>query len=254
MFESRITNGARADFDRNGVVVIRGFFTLDETGELKDNLHRYMDEVVPKIPPRYVFYQDKKRSGDLNSLLRLEWMNEHDPYYDRLRMRLMGVAEALLGEPVIPKQAEMFEKAPRFGEPPPPHQDGFYFMLEPNAAVTLWIPLERADEENGCVRYVRNSHKRGMRNHELSGVFGFSLGITDYGPEDEGRELIAAVEAGDLVAHHAMTIHRTDANASDRTRRAMGLIYWAASSRQDIKGARVHEERIHKQWKEGGDL
>lgn len=56
------------------------------------------------------------------------------------------------------------------------------------------------------------------------------------------------------MAHHAMTIHRTDANASDRTRRAMGLIYWATNFKQDIEAAKTHVDRIHEQWKEGGKL
>ena len=86
----------------------------------------------------------------------------------------------------------------------------------------------------------------------MSGVFGFSLGITDCGSEDENCELIVEVETGDLVAHHATTICRTDANASDRTRRAMRLICRATNSRQDIEAAKTHVDRIHEQWKERG--
>ena len=29
-------------------------------------------------------------------------------------------------------------------------------MLEPNEAVTLWIALDDIDEENGCMRYVKD--------------------------------------------------------------------------------------------------
>lgn len=50
-------------------------------------------------------------------------------------------------------------KPPRIGKGTPPHQDGYYFMLEPNEAVTMWMALEDVNEENGCVRYVKESHK-----------------------------------------------------------------------------------------------
>jgi phytanoyl-CoA hydroxylase len=35
-------------------------------------------------------------------------------------------------------------------------------MLDPCEALTMWLVLEKVDEENGCVRYVRGSHKHGI--------------------------------------------------------------------------------------------
>jgi hypothetical protein len=46
---------------------------------------------------------------------------------------------------------------------------------------------------------------------EASGVFGFSLGLSEYREEDKAREVVVAVEPGDLSAQHGFTIQRTDA-------------------------------------------
>jgi hypothetical protein len=64
-----------------------------------------------------------------------------------------------------------------FRTQPNPHgtaQDGFYFHIKPNKAVTMWMALDAADEENGCLVYTTGSHKTGIRPHQASGVLGFS--------------------------------------------------------------------------------
>ena len=59
--------------------------------------------------------------------------------------------------------------------PTPPHQDGYYFLLQPpGQAVTMWLALDAADEENGCLRYVLGSahDAPAPRPHGFSGVMG----------------------------------------------------------------------------------
>jgi hypothetical protein len=41
------------------------------------------------------------------------------------------------------------------------------------------------DAENGCVRYVKRSHRDGMREHGRTGTLGFSQGMTDFGSDDD---------------------------------------------------------------------
>ena len=132
----------------------------------------------------------------------------------------------------------------------PPHQDGYYFRLEPNEAVTMWLALEDVDEENGCVRYVPGSHKLGMRPHGMTGTLGFSRGITDYGPEDVHKEVFFPTKAGDLLVHHSLTIHRADGNSSlSRTRKAIGLIYYAEKAKQDVKAVEAHRRQLTRDLK-----
>ena len=94
------------------------------------------------------------------------------------------LAELLLDGPVVPKDLQYFNKPPGIGKPTPAHQDGYYFMLDPCEALTIWVALDHVDDENGCVRYVTGSHKRGMRPHCRTQTLGFSQGITDYGELD----------------------------------------------------------------------
>lgn len=42
------------------------------------------------------------------------------------------------------------------------HQDATYLHTEPNSAVGFWIPLDDATIENGCLKFIKGSHKGGV--------------------------------------------------------------------------------------------
>jgi ectoine hydroxylase-related dioxygenase (phytanoyl-CoA dioxygenase family) len=197
------------------------------------------------MPPDQVYYEDRTNK---NTLKQLQQLFEYDSFfYDMMfGSRFETLASTLLDDKVIGKNLQYFNKPPLIGKPTPAHQDGYYFMLEPNEAVTLWMALEPVDQENGCVRYVRGSHKLGMRNHGRTQTLGFSQGITDFGPEDDlANEVYFPAQAGDLLVHHALTIHRADGNNSkDRTRKAMGFIYYAARAKENISAHAKYAKKL----------
>lgn len=138
------------------------------------------------------------------------------------------LAEALLGEPATLQNMQYFNKPPGRSKPTPAHQDGYYFMITPQSAVTMWVALDDANEDNGCVWYVRGSAGRGLRPHEPSGTLGFSQRCSDYGTaEDLEQEMPMRAAPGDVVAHHSLMLHRAGANVTvDKPRRALGLIFY----------------------------
>ena len=152
----------------------------------------------------------------------------------------------LLEGPVIAKNLQYFSKPPGTGRPTPAHQDGYYFMLEPCEAVTMWLALDEVDTENGCVRYARGSHLEGVRDHSRTNTLGFSQGIPDYPTEqDRGREEPLPASPGDLLIHHAMTIHRADGNeSSDRPRRSLGFVYYSQRARVDADAHAAYQARL----------
>jgi phytanoyl-CoA hydroxylase len=224
---------AKAEFDQDGYTVRRGFLDPAETEDVTANLNRYIDEVIPTVPPENAFYEDK---SDLSTLKQLPHMQTFDPYFDRMLNQgaFRELAETLLDGEVIPKNAQFLCKPPKIGQATPPHQDGYYFMIDPVEGLTMWLGLDYADEENGCLRYVRGSHTKGLREHGRTQTLGFSQGMTDFGTEDDvSSEAVYTASPGDLLAHHALTVHRADANRSaDRPRRAIGFVYLSARAKE----------------------
>jgi ectoine hydroxylase-related dioxygenase (phytanoyl-CoA dioxygenase family) len=108
------------------------------------------------------------------------------------------------------------------------HQDLSYFHIDGEQLCTTWVPLDPTDETTGAVRYARGSH----RGHEVyrPNLFVSSMPI----PGTEG-ELVPDVDAlatvgdaevvtfttepGDVVVHHARTLHAAGGNRSATTRR-----------------------------------
>jgi phytanoyl-CoA hydroxylase len=122
--------------------------------------------------------------------------------------------------------------------------------------VTMWLAMDHVNEENGCVRYVRGSHKRGVRPHGASGTLGFSQTMLDFpNADDKENEVYFTLKPGDLLVHHALTIHWADGNQSpDRTRKALGFIYFSQRAKRNMTDAKTFQGKIYEEWKANGKL
>ena len=255
MMESKSKTDLLKAFETDGYVALPQFFSGEELTELLTNVDRFIGEVVPQLPPEEVFYEDK---NDSETLKQIQHMGDYDSWFRELftRSRFREVAEVLLDGPVVPKNMQYFNKPPGVGQPTPPHQDGYYFMLDPCEAVTMWFALEDVDEENGCIRYLPGSHRNGMREHSRTKTLGFSQGIVGY-PTALERESETPFPAkpGDLLVHDAMTIHRADENRSTtRSRRALGFIYYSERAREDTQAHAAYQRQLANEMKSQGKI
>jgi phytanoyl-CoA hydroxylase len=219
-------------FDSDGFVVIRNFLGARDFAALTENLDRYIRDVVPGLPASGAFYVDPARPGTLKQLQHMSV----DPFFAEYRRhpRWRELAEALLGETATADDPEWFNKPAGTDHPTPPHQDNYYFCLQPPSVATIWLALDRVDEHNGCLRYIPGSHRLGVRPHQTTQVLGFSQGISDYNDEDRRREVTVLLEPGDALAHHGNMIHRAEPNrTTDRQRRAFAMAWRGASCRRD---------------------
>ncbi|GAA5219994.1 phytanoyl-CoA dioxygenase family protein [Membranihabitans marinus] len=238
----------KQEFEDCGYLHLKGFFDGDEIAEIKQHLADYIENVAPILPPEHVFYEDEK---DKSSIKQMFYLSNYDPFFEKwLRgSKIEKMAELLLGEKMGKGFVEYFNKPPKIGKPTPPHQDGYYFMLEPQSAITFWIPLEDVDEENGCLKYVAGSNKLPMREHGRSEILGFSQGIVDYGTEaDLKDEVSVPAVVGDVLTHHSMTIHSANANQSEtRSRTVLGMVYFGESAKEDIEAKKAYQEKLKKE-------
>ena len=85
-----------------------------------------------------------------------------------------------------------------------------------------------------------------MRAHNKTNTLGFSQGITNYGEEENLKdEVFFPTKAGDLLVHHSLTIHRADGNTSkNRSRKAMGFIYYANKAKEDIAAHQAYAKKL----------
>ena len=255
MEESRRDNSEqelKRQFREDGFVALSRFLSEAEVSDLRTNVARFITDVVPTMPREEVFFEER---GDAATLKQLQRMFNYDSFFRELMFgsRFEQLAATLLAHEVRGMNMQYFNKPPRVGQPTPPHQDGYYFMLEPNEAVTMWLALDEVDEENGCVRYVRGSHRQGLRSHGGTHTLGFSQGLLDFGTADDlENEVAFPARPGDLLVHHALTVHRADGNQSaTRSRQALGFIYYSTAAQQHPEKMAYNADLVKKLKREG---
>ncbi|MDG2468469.1 MAG: phytanoyl-CoA dioxygenase family protein [Pirellulaceae bacterium] len=241
------------EFQRNGFIKIPGFLGNDELQALLDFVHRFILDAVQHLPREDVFFEE---IDNPNSLKQIQRLFAHDPQFSKMLFgsRFEDLARTLLGNDVQGVNLQYFNKPPGIGKPTPAHQDGYYFMLEPQEAVTMWLALDDVDMENGCVRYIPQSHLNGLLPHRPTQTLGFSQGLANYPPTKALPETAIPAQPGDLLVHHALTVHRADANQSaDRQRQSLGLVYYSVHAVESPQKA-LRQAELMSHWKSSGRI
>ena len=104
----------------------------------------------------------------------------------------------------------------------PWHQDRWNF-LDQDPLLTVWIPLDEATLENGCVQIIRKSHRKGLINPEHSGGFLTESQAVEHAPTNHIIPIL--VEPQDLVVLHNHLLHASDKNRTSAPRRALSVCY-----------------------------
>jgi phytanoyl-CoA hydroxylase len=154
----------------------------------------------------------------------------HDPeiWKHACNPRLLDIVEALLGTPDMKLFSDQTLMKPAFhGSPVSWHQDSAYWTtIDPPALVSCWIALDDATLENGCVRMLPGSHRRGVIPHERR---------DDGFLHAQGVDLATAVPvllpAGGCSFHQSCTVHGSGPNQTPHRRRGLVTSYMRADSR-----------------------
>lgn len=252
----RVSTTPKSDFDRDGFVAFDPLFNPKEMFAINAELARLLKQGVSKMPPEHVYLEDR---NDPNSIKQLQKLFEYSLFFRNMMFDgpIRRIASEVLGDEAVPVNMQFFNKPAGIGQPTPPHQDGYYFHLDPPLAVTGWLALEPVDEENGCIHYVRGSHRgEGYRPHGSTGVLGFSQGMMDFGtPEDLAGTVACPGGPGTFLIHHAKTIHWAGPNNSPtRSRRALGFIYYGANAKVDVAAKEAYQKALDARLKADGRI
>ena len=117
---------------------------------------------------------------------------------------IIGMASNILNTDIYFKTIELHAKWPKATETPP-HQDNFYFCLNPPYALTMYIAVTENNASNGGLGVILGSHKHGLYDHESSKTPAFSSGIEEKDIKDE--KYFYTLKPGDMAVHHCQLIH-----------------------------------------------
>jgi ectoine hydroxylase-related dioxygenase (phytanoyl-CoA dioxygenase family) len=135
-------------------------------------------------------------------------------------------ASQLLDGPVRFWHDQLFCKPARHGGVVAWHQDYSYWTRTgPLAHLTCWIALDDSDESNGSIQYVAGSHHWNLL--PITGLAGDMDAIRAVLDDQQWAQfqqpVVTRLKAGQATFHHALTVHGSKENRTDRPRRAAVL-------------------------------
>ena len=111
------------------------------------------------------------------------------------------------------------------------HQDQFFWPLDTNLHIGMWMALTDMTKNMGLMRFVKNSHTMG----DLVGDSITTKSETHFDDIIKKHNLekfeIESMKAGDCTFHFGWTIHGAGLNISNKVREAMIVTYYADGSR-----------------------
>ena len=141
----------------------------------------------------------------------------HDLIYDPALGKVVATLAGVDGIRVWHDQA-LFK--PPYGNPTGWHLDNPYWSFSSRQAISIWVALDDATYQNGCMYYVPGSHK--TARYDNAGI-GQNLGDL-FKVYPEWREIDPVgvpCSAGAAVFHNGLTAHGAGANMTNKPRRAM---------------------------------
>ena len=104
------------------------------------------------------------------------------------------------------------------------HLDTPYWSFSDRRALSIWVALDDATYENGCLFFIPGSHLE--TTFENPGI-GKNMGVIfeTYPKFKNSKSIAAPMKAGSCSFHNGLTIHGAHANMTSGFRRAMTCAY-----------------------------
>ncbi len=219
-------------YQQNGFVVIEDFLSNDE-------LQLWREAVVEAIAER----DGQKIPGKVGKVGEDDGINKDSEYLSKVFDQMINLwqtnekVKQLMFNPKIGEMAaklagvdgiriwhdQALFKRP-WANPTSWHLDTPFWSFSDRRALSIWVALDDATLENGCLFFIPGSHKQtGFENpgigKNMESIFTFYPGLKQSG------SVAAPMKAGSCSFHNGLTIHGANANMTAGTRRAMTCAY-----------------------------
>jgi ectoine hydroxylase-related dioxygenase (phytanoyl-CoA dioxygenase family) len=224
MTDAATTAEQRQQYSDDGVTVVRGAFDPAWIDRLREVADRSMGERTP-LTREY----DTNPGGRFHAAT-FRWLGDDDLAAFVRESPAARIAGELMGATTVSFFFDhLLVKEPGTDNATPWHQDLPYWPVRGDQICSLWFALDPVDDGNGAVRYVAGSHRttQWYRAQSFGGSDKYSDESMPPAPDpdrDPGQHRVVcfALEPGDVVVHHVMTLHGSTGNG-DATRRRRGL-------------------------------
>lgn len=219
-----------AQYHRDGFLVIENFLSPDELNNWRAALEEALtNRNGNKMPGRKEVYgkgdnSDKEYFDNVFDQLINLWQDNdkmRNIMFDERIGKMAAQLADIDGVRIWHDQALI--KKP-WANPTSWHLDTPYWSFTDRRALSIWVALDDATYENGCLFFIPGSHNR--TSFENPGI-GKNMGaiFSTYPEFRQSRSVAAPMKAGSCSFHNGLTIHGAHANMTPGYRRAMTCAY-----------------------------
>lgn len=227
-----------SDFQRDGAVVLRGVLSADQVALLTQGIEHNLQHLSPLA-------QVASNGDDPGRFVEDFCTWQSNPAYEQIMREsaLPAVAKALMqSEQVRIYHDHLLVKEPGTRQPTPWHQDQPYYNVSGRQNVSFWIPVDPVSQES-TLRFVARSHAgtwympRTFRDNQAKwfpdGTLA-ELPAIDAEP-DRYQQLAWALQPGDAVAFHMLTLHASGGVSPTNRRRVFSVRYLGDDARHAVR-------------------
>lgn len=228
--KSDLTINQKEQYKRDGFLIIEDFLSPEEL----DFWQQALDEAVEKragrkMPDRKEVYgkgddADKSYYDNVFAQLINLWKDNDKMRQIMLDERLGQMAAELADVDGIRIWHDQALIKKSWANPTSWHLDTPYWSFSDKRALSIWVALDDATYENGCLFFIPGSYLK--TTFENPGI-GKNMGaiFTMYPEFSKSGSVAAPMKAGSCSFHNGLTIHGAHANMTSGQRRAMTCAY-----------------------------
>ena len=216
-------------YHENGYLRIPEVFTPEETAELSDEMDRLVEDWAFTSPGWSGAWRNAYMDPETEKKSKLTAMHDLHFYSDAwmravTNNRLTEAIADLIGPNVELHHSTLHIKPPQTGHPFPMHQDYPFYEHADGRYIDCLVHLDDTFHENGEIRFLAGSHKRGKIPHVLQNADGSPcsphLDANEYKLEDT---VPVPAKRGDVVVFHLYCIHGSYINQTSDPRRMVRM-------------------------------
>lgn len=225
----RLTAEQVRAFEREGFVLSDGFLTTEEIEHLRDCYMETIERLTAEGALENV--QSGTDRDEDYQVFQIRTAHLRHPVFRMLinDSRLLDMVECLLGPDIRLIHYQGLYKPARSGGEVGWHQDNHYFNVAENRTISVWLALDDATVDNGCMWYLPGRHRAALDHEKLWDADekkGFYFAVREL---DESGAVPAEVRAGGFAIHHCLMPHRSLKNETDRPRRGIAMHFMDAN-------------------------
>lgn len=205
-------------YSENGYIKLKHVLSADILKHYRDVISECVAELSADMAPL------ERRTTYGKAFLQITnlWTKSDEVKEFVFGKRLARIAAELMGTTGVRVYHDQALYKEAGGGITPWHADQYYWPVSSDRIVTAWVPLQDTPMERGPLAFCEKSHRLQIgRDLEISDKSEMTLkeALRALHTEDSGFEL------GDVSFHAGWTFHRAGANATDRPREVMTVIY-----------------------------